>query len=196
MHRTGFLRLLVGLALALACPRPVTAADDAQSAGASGQDAFRQGHYVEAERLFAAALRDGEAASLDPIPLAVRIEKLATVRKRLGQYADAEALWRRALALREAAGPDVGRAADLDDLADVAALQGRYDEAESLAARSMSIKEAALGPDHPSLAASLAVLGAVARTRGRDSDAAWLYRHALDLEEKQAAPSVPATVVV
>jgi tetratricopeptide (TPR) repeat protein len=194
MHRTALVRLVVLLALAVA--RAVASgAEDAQG-GESGREEFRRGRYAEAERLFAAAVRDAEGRSLPVAEQAMRIESLAAVRKKLGRYEEAGALWRQALGLREGtggpAGVEVG--ADLDGLADVAALQGRYDEAESLAARSISIKEAARGPEDRSLAESLAVLGAVARIRGRDEEAEWLYRRALALVEQGPEGSSAAHV--
>ena len=74
-----------------------------------------------------------------------------------GRYSEAEALYKRSLAIREKAlGPDHPEvAASLNNLASLYAKQGRYAEAEPLYKRSLAIKEKAFGPDHPDVALSL-----------------------------------------
>ena len=68
-----------------------------------------------------------------------------------GKYADAEALYKRALAIREKAlganHPDVART--LDNLAIVYWAQGKYAEAEGLYKRALAIREKALGARPP-----------------------------------------------
>src|SRR5882672_10010319 len=102
MHRTGSVRLIVLLALAVA--RTVASGADDAPGGESAREEFRRGHYAEAERLFAAAVRDGEGRSLPAAEQAARIDTLAAVRKKLGRYEEAGALWRHALGLREGEG--------------------------------------------------------------------------------------------
>ena len=71
-----------------------------------------------------------------------------------GRYAEAEPLYKRALAIREKAlgpdHPDVAKA--LNNLAVLYQKQGRYAEAEPLYKRALAIREKALGPDHPDVA--------------------------------------------
>ena len=71
-----------------------------------------------------------------------------------GRYAEAEPLYKRALAIREKAlgpdHPDVARS--LNNLAELYENQGRYAEAEPLYKRALAIREKALGPDHPDVA--------------------------------------------
>jgi hypothetical protein len=75
----------------------------------------------------------------------------------LGRYADAEALLKRSLTVKEKAlgtnHPEV--AALLNDLALLYSVQHRYAEAEPLFKRSLAIRETVFGPDHPDVAASL-----------------------------------------
>ena len=68
-----------------------------------------------------------------------------------GCLEEAEPLFRRALAIREAAlGPDhLYTAYSLNDLAELLWARGRSGEAEPLHRRALAIREAALGPDHP-----------------------------------------------
>ena len=76
------------------------------------------------------------------------------VYKEQGKYAEAEALYKRALAIREKAlgadHPDV--AETLYNLAVVYRPQGKYADAEALYKRALAIREKALGPDHPDVA--------------------------------------------
>ena len=98
-----------------------------------------------------------------------------------GQYAEAEPLFRRALAIREQAlGPDhPDTATSLNNLADLYDSQGRYAEAEPLYRRALAIREQALGPDHPDTATSLNNLArlyeprAGTRRRSRCTAAPW-----------------------
>ena len=68
-----------------------------------------------------------------------------------GRYAEAEALHKRALAIREKAlGPDHADVAlSLNNLAALYVAQGRYAEAEPLYKRSLAIQEKALAPTTP-----------------------------------------------
>ena len=71
----------------------------------------------------------------------------------LGRYDQAEALFKRALAIREKAkGADRALATALDNLAAVYKAQGRYAEAEPLQKRAVAIDEKVLGPDNSDLA--------------------------------------------
>ena len=68
-----------------------------------------------------------------------------------GDYAAAEPLYRRALAIAEKTlGPDhPNTAMSLDNLAGLLASKGDYAAAEPLYRRALGIAEKALGPDHP-----------------------------------------------
>ena len=89
------------------------------------------------------------------------------------RYAEAEPLFRRALAIREAAlGPDhPDTATSLNNLAVLLRAQGRYAEAEPLLRRALAIREAALGPDHPDTAISLNNLAVLLQAQGRYAEA-------------------------
>ena len=92
-----------------------------------------------------------------------------------GRYAEAEPLYKRALAISEKAlgpdHPDVG--SSLNNLAMLYESQGRYAEAEPLYKRALAISEKALGPDHPDVGSSLnnlAMLYFVQRDWARAAD--------------------------
>ena len=82
------------------------------------------------------------------------LNNLAALYADQGRYADAEPLYKRALAIREKAlGPDhPDVATSLNNLAELYRDQGRYADAEPLYKRALAIYEKALGPDHPNVA--------------------------------------------
>ena len=90
-----------------------------------------------------------------------------------GKYAEAEAHYKRALAIREAKlgkdHPDVART--LNNLADVYEAQGKYAEAEAHYKRALAIREAKLGKDHPDVAQTLNNLAVVYRAQGKIAEA-------------------------
>ena len=111
------------------------------------------------------------------------------------QYAEAEPLYRRALAiLEQALGPEHPDTANsLNNLAGLYQNQGRYGEAEPLLVRALAIREKALGPEHPDTAASLNNLALLYKSRGRSEQAEPLYRRALAIAEKALGPEHPNT---
>ncbi len=78
-------------------------------------------------------------------------------KRRWRQYAQAEPLYQRALAIDEKAlGPEhPAVATGLNNLALLYYAEGKYTEAEPLFRRALAIAEKALGPEHPQVATSL-----------------------------------------
>jgi CHAT domain-containing protein/tetratricopeptide (TPR) repeat protein len=116
----------------------------------------------------------------------VTLNNLALVYWEQGRYADAEGLYKRALAIREkalgASHPDVAQA--LNNLAVVYAKQAKYADAEGLYKRALAIWEKALGKDHPTVAKNLHNLAGVYHDQGKYADAEGLYRRVLAIWEK------------
>jgi len=107
------------------------------------------------------------------------LNNLALLYKTQGDYAKAEPLYKRSLAIaEEALGPDhPSVATSLNNLAVLYDTQGDYAKAEPLYKRSLAITEEALGPDHPDVATSLNNL-ALYRATNRSADAEALERRA------------------
>ncbi len=105
-----------------------------------------------------------------------------------GRYAEAEPVYKRALAVQEKAlgpaHPDV--AGSLNNLAVLYDAQGRYAEAEPLYERALAIKEKSLGPDHPNLAKGLDKYAALLRKTGRGAEAANMEARAKAIRAKHA----------
>jgi tetratricopeptide (TPR) repeat protein len=104
-----------------------------------------------------AVARAERRADPDSIDLALSLNNLAGCYYFRAQYAAAEPLFRRALAIREKslglAHPDV--ATSLNNLAELYNTQGRYADAGPLYRRTLVIREEAFGPDHPYVVSSL-----------------------------------------
>ena len=109
------------------------------------------------------------------------------------KYADAEGLFKRALAIKEKAlgadHPDVANS--LNNLAIGYGEQGKYADAEGLFKRALAIREKTLGADHPELASTLASLAVVYGKQGKYADAEGLFKRALAIKEKALGQDHP-----
>jgi tetratricopeptide (TPR) repeat protein len=103
-----------------------------------------------------------------------------------GEYAEAEKLFKRSLAIREKAlgpnHPDV--ATSLDIMASIYAIWGDYAKAEPLYKRSLAIREKALGPNHPDVAKSLNSMAIFYGIQGEYAKAEPLFKRSLAIREK------------
>ncbi len=110
-----------------------------------------------------------------------------------GKHADAEALHKRALAIREKAlshdHPEVART--LNNLAVVYEKQGKHVEAEGLYKRALAIWEKTLGQDHPNVAWALNNLAVVYEKQGKHADAEGLFKRTLAIWEKALGQDHP-----
>ncbi len=135
-----------------------------KSYGKAGVKAYQKGNYPEAEKQFAAALKEAEGFGPQDPRVAVTLTHLAALYYNQGKYTEAEPLYKRAL-------PIVEKALGPED-------QGKYAEAEPLVKRALAIFENALGPEHPDVAASLENYAALLRETGRSAEAAKLEARA------------------
>ena len=90
-----------------------------QSHMTAGDKAYRQGNYPEAEKRLVAALEAAEGFGPRDPRLATTLNNLAEIHRAQGKYAEAEPLYKRALAIDEKAlGSDhLDVATDLNNLA-------------------------------------------------------------------------------
>ncbi|HKX29278.1 MAG TPA: tetratricopeptide repeat protein [Blastocatellia bacterium] len=128
---------------------------------------------------------------------AVLLDRAGEYLYQRGRYAEAEALYHRALAIHEQAhGPaHPFTATSLDHLAELYYSQGKSEEAEGLYQRALAIYERAFGPAHPSTAGGLNHLAMLYYSRGAYAAAEPLYRRALEIFEKALGPDHPNTAM-
>lgn len=131
-----------------------------------------------------------EAVGPDAPETAVALNGLGIACKYAGAYTEAEAHYRRALALLRAHGLDGSlAAADVHhNLAGIAHSQGRFAEGLASAEASVRLRREHLGPDHPDLAADLHGLAAIQEGLGQVQPARDLYRQAIALVERTLGP--------
>ncbi len=155
---------------------------------ATGAKAYQLGNYPEAEKQFAAALKEAEGFVPQDSRLARSLNNLAAVYRAQGKYGKAEPLLKRALANDEKAlGPDhTDVATDLNNLALVYQAQGKSAEAEPPYKRALAIWEKALGSEHPNVATALENYATLLRATGRHTEAAKLEARAQQIRAKRA----------
>lgn len=191
------------LALALLLSSPCRAA--AQSPGweeilGAADRAWEGGQVEDAERLYAAAIKNAESFGESDLRLARGLTALGVFYREQGRYRGASPLFGRALSVTEKAVPpgDPGLVPALNDLGAVWLQQGQAVAAEPLFRRSMAIAEKALvvleksvGPEHQRVGITLNNLAEVNRAQGRWEDAARLYPQAIAIVEKNLGPDHP-----
>lgn len=127
------------------------------------------------------------------LPLADLASKIGCFLRLQEQDAEAELLFKRALAIQEQVlGPlhsDI--ASSLNNLAIGSFNQGKYEEVELLLARAISIREQALGPLHPEVAALYNNLAFILRELGKYREAEPLFARALAIREQALGPLHP-----
>ena len=120
-----------------------------------------------------------------------RINNLALLYYRHGNYTMAEPLLELSLDIREKAlGPDNLLVANAhSNLAELYRAQEKHDLAESLHRRALRVRERELGPDHPVVAQSLSNLALVYFADARYRDAEPLLKRSLAIFEKTRGPN-------
>jgi tetratricopeptide (TPR) repeat protein len=130
-------------------------------------------------------------------PTSRLFNQLALLLKTKARYAEAEPLYRRALAIFEASlgldHPEV--ATRLNNLAGLLSATNRLGEAEPLYRRALAIDEASYGPDHPEVAKDLNNLAGLLGATNRLGEAEPLYRRALAIFEASNGSDHPNVAI-
>jgi tetratricopeptide (TPR) repeat protein len=160
--------------------------DVADAAFFLGQSLYAQGKYRDSAVAFQRCLqlRPDDATVLNNTALSL---------KTAADFAAAEPLYRRSLAIREKAlGPDHPDVAQsLNNLASLLLATNRLDKAEPLMRRALAINEKTLGPDHPDVAMDLNNLAQLLQATNRLGEAEPLMRRAIAIDEEALGPSHP-----
>ena len=156
-----------------------------ESHNEAGRRAFRQGDHSAAEQEFIAAIREANSLGSDDARLASSLAGLAQIKYLQRDFEQAEALFKRALAIRERTlgekHPEV--AATLNSLARLYFHRNEHLAAAPLLMRLLSIKQEALGAHHPEVAVILTSLAKVRLAERQYEDAEQLARRALLIRE-------------
>ncbi|MBV9459758.1 MAG: tetratricopeptide repeat protein [Bradyrhizobium sp.] len=157
----------------------------------------RDGKYAEALPLAQAMVADQEKRPPGR-DLGAALGNLAEVYAGMGRDADAEAVYKHALAIME---KTIGLDSNdiVPELSNLGALyerQSRYAEAEPLLKRALALREKALPPNHPDVGVALNNLATVYEKQDRHSDSEPLLKRALAIFQKiPGADRAVATLV-
>ena len=121
------------------------------------------------------------------------LNKIGTYLRESAKYAQAEALYKQAWAIREKTlvPQQVDKAENLNNLAMIYYRQGKYAQAEPLYQQALAIREQALGSEHPKVAESLNDLARLYYKQGQYVQAEPLYQRALAIREQALGPKHP-----
>ncbi len=124
-----------------------------------------------------------EALAGQPAVQAQIFDVLGQIHTQLSQYDRADALLRKALALRRRTGDDpLDVAETLVNLGVLFNGVGEYDSAEVYMREALALYEEHLPPGHPALAATLNKMGVILNRQGNYEEAEVLYRLALSIQ--------------
>jgi tetratricopeptide (TPR) repeat protein len=168
-----------------------------ESHNEAGRRLFSQGDYAAAEQEFVAAMREASSLGDDELRLASSLGSLAQIKYLQKDIEQAEALFKRALAIRERhlgeKHPDV--AATLNSLARLYFRRNDFVAAAPLLMRLLAIKQESLGAHHPEVAVILTSLAKVRLAERQYEDAEQLARRALLIREDIHKPNDPAVAM-
>ncbi len=155
-----------------------------------GQSLYEEGKYRESANAYKRCLQLRPSDGMILNNLAVSLEAA-------GDYAAAEPLYQRALAIREKTlgpwHPDVAQS--LNNLGELMRDAGDGAHAEPLLRRALAINERALGPDDPIVAKALGNLGVLLLERHDVDDAEPILRRALAINERALQPGNPSLAI-
>ncbi|MEW4528217.1 tetratricopeptide repeat protein [Maioricimonas sp. JC845] len=114
------------------------------------------------------------------------LQLLARAHYAVQQFADAEAILRKDIDIRDASGTlgDIERSLPVNALAELLASRGRYVEAEPLFERVLHVREVALGRDHRLVGETAGRLAVLKAARGEYRVAEPLFRRALTINSE------------
>jgi len=169
-------------------PRGVVLPTEWEACSSAGLRAMKAGRLDEADRYFLRALDQASPFADDDPRLGTSLDNLASLRKTQRRFADAEQLYRKALAVFERAGPRSERhlAIVCNDLGTVRAAQGDFNEAEALIGRAITINERVRDGDDPEVASNLRNYAAVKLAMGKPGDAATAATRASAIDERRS----------
>ena len=198
--RTGLRVLLLAAGGAVSC---ATWTDLASLS--SGERAYLEGRYSDAELIWLEALSASEIAEGEDPRLAESLRMLSNLYIQQERYEEARDLLERWMNLRER-NPlaDDGTLADgIDALAGIRAIQGEFESAARLYEMALRARETDAVIDNIGVAETLEHLAAITETLGRREESILLYRraveireHALGLADSSLANSLHALAVI
>ncbi|HMA02397.1 MAG TPA: tetratricopeptide repeat protein [Gemmatimonadaceae bacterium] len=164
----------------------------------AGRLAFTDGDLARAEQSFLAAIREATKLGADNVRLASSLSNLGQLKYRQKDFAQAEALFHRALAIRERVlGPEhFGLVQNINNLAALHYARNELDQAEPLFQRALGISQQHLGEAHPDVAVTLNNLARLYFRRNEYASAGPLLQRLLTIKEQALGASHPEIAAI
>ena len=164
----------------------------------AGKRLLGAGEFAAAEQAFIAAVREATLLGADNERLATSLSHLGQLKTRQKEFAQAEALFRRALAIRERVlGKDhPSLIPAINNLASVQAAAGNVTQAEPLFRRALELNDRAFGEQHASAAAPLNSLARILFRRNDYAAAAPLLTRLLAIKEEALGANHPEVAAI
>lgn len=164
----------------------------------AGRLSFTDGDFARAEQSFLAAIREATKLGADNVRLASSLSNLGQLKYKQKDFAQAEALFHRALAIRERVlGPEhFGLVQNINNLAALHYARGELDQAEPLFQRALGISQQHLGESHPDVAVTLNNLARLYFRRNEYSSAGPLLQRLLSIKEQALGASHPEIAAI
>ena len=164
----------------------------------AGKRLLGAAEFAAAEQAFIAAIREATLLGADNERLATSLSHLGQLKTRQKEFAQAEALFRRALAIRERVlGKDhPSLIPAINNLASVQAAAGNVAQAEPLFRRALELNDRAFGQQHASAAAPLNSLARILFRRNDYAAAAPLLTRLLAIKEEALGANHPEVAAI
>ena len=164
----------------------------------AGRLSFTDGDFARAEQSFLAAIREATQLGTDNVRLASSLSNLGQLKYKQKDFAQAEALFHRALAIRERVlGPEhFGLVQNINNLAALHYARGELDQAEPLFQRALGISEQHLGEAHPDVAVTLNNLARLYFRRNEYASAGPLLARLLSIKEQALGATHPEIAAI
>jgi len=164
----------------------------------AGRQSFTDGDFARAEQSFLAAIREATQLGADNVRLASSLSNLGQLKYKQKDLEQAEALFHRALAIRERVlGPEhFGLVQNINNLAALHYARNELDQAEPLFQRALAISQQHLGESHPDVAVTLNNLARLYFRRGDYVAAEPLLARLLAIKEQALGPSHPEIAAI
>ncbi|HSU92932.1 MAG TPA: tetratricopeptide repeat protein [Gemmatimonadaceae bacterium] len=164
----------------------------------AGRLSFTDGDFARAEQSFLAAIREATKLGADNVRLASSLSNLGQLKYKQKDFAQAEALFHRALAIRERVlGPEhFGLVQNINNLAALHYARNELDQAEPLFQRALGISQQHLGEAHPDVAVTLNNLARLYFRRNEYASAGPLLERLLSIKEQALGASHPEIAAI
>lgn len=151
--------------------------------------AYEQGHYEDAEKLYLRAIDETKESKADTSNMAILLNNLAVLYVAEDRWTDASMALRQAVELCEketSTANDLALAASFNKLGKAYQSHNKYTDAERLLKTALAIREQIVGPANSATATSLESLASLFFDEGKYAEAQTFWRRALTQSERSS----------